>query len=45
MNAMVAKHLVAANATTMILSDPTDEVLNNINQIMFRGGVLAAATW
>jgi hypothetical protein len=42
MNALVMKHLVAADGSTIIVSDPTNEVLNNLNEIMFRGGVLAA---
>jgi hypothetical protein len=43
MNAMVMKHLVAADGGNIIVSDPTNEVLNNLNELMVRGGVLAGA--
>ena len=44
MNPLVMKHLVADGRGTIIVSDPTNHVLNSLNELMFRGGVLAG-TW
>ena len=41
MNPMAMKHLVLSHLGSIVVSDPTDEVLNNVNELMFRGGVLA----